>query len=464
MIKTREIDTTKGPLFKTIILFALPIIGTNILQILFTTADVTVLGIFTSDYAVAAVGTTTPIVNLLIGFFVGLSVGTNVLIARCKGAKDLVKARRIVGSAVLVSLMIGVIVAIVGFFASETLLIWAKCAPSVLPYATTYLRIYFLGMPIIMLYNFSASILRAVGDNLRPLIFLVIGGVLNIVLNIFFIVVIGWDVEGVAIATVASQAVSAISSLVLLIKNDGYARLEKANLKFYKNELREVLVIGLPIGISKCFFSAANVIVQSNVNALGDMVMAAHSITKEFDGFILEAVHGIGLASLAVVSQNYGAKKYDRIKKTIFYSIGTSVIVGGILGALLLFFGRALCGIMTDTSVVLDLCMVRIMSVSMFYFILGILNVIEEAIRGMGRSFTALLINILANIILRLIYIYGFYPMLTNGADTARKLSLLYILYPISWGIASIVGTIVLVVIFKQAKNKPKEELLTENT
>ena len=458
MVRTREIDTTKGPLFKNIILFALPIIGTNILQILFTTADVTVLGIFTSDYAVAAVGTTSQIVNLLIGFFVGLSVGTNVLIARCKGAQNQEKARKIVGSAVLISLIIGVLVAVVGFFASETLLIWTNCAPSVLPYATTYLRIYFLGMPIIMLYNFSASILRAVGDNLRPLIFLVIGGILNIVLNIFFIVVVGWDVEGVAIATVASQTVSAISSLVLLIKNDGYAKLERQHMRFYKNELREVFVIGLPIGVSKCLFSAANVIVQANINALGDMVMAAHSITKEFDGFILEAMHGISLASLAVVSQNYGAKKYDRIKKTIFCSVGISIILGGILGAILLFFGRALCGIMTDTSVVLDFCMVRITSISLFYFILGILSVIQESIRGMGRSFTALLINILANIVLRLIYLYCFYPILSNALDTAHKLSLIYVLYPISWIIASAVGTVVLVVMFKQAKEREENK------
>ena len=315
-----------------------------------------------------------------------------------------------------------------------------------------------------MLYNFSASILRAVGDNLRPLIFLVIGGVFNIILNIFFIVVIGWDVEGVAIATVASQAVSAISSLVLLIKNNGYAKLERKHLRFYKKELKEVLIIGLPIGISKCFFAASNVIVQANINALGDMVMAAHSITKEFDGFILEAMHGISLASLAIISQNYGANKYDRIKKTIFYSLGISIVVGGILGLILLFFGRALCGIMTDTDVVLDLCMVRITSISMFYFILGILSVIQESIRGMGRSFTALLINILANIVLRLIYLYGFYPILSHGRSTELKLSLIYVLYPLSWIIASVVGTIVLIVMFKHTKNKDKETPMIQNT
>lgn len=454
MAKTHEIDTTRGPLLKTIIVFALPIIGVNILQILFTTADVTVLGIFTTDYAVAAVGTTTPIVNLLIGFFVGLSVGTNVLIARCKGAQDQNRARRIVGTAVLMSLVIGVLVAVVGFFMAETMLVWASCAPTVLPYATTYLRIYFLGMPVIMLYNFAASILRAVGDTLRPLIFLIIGGVLNIVLNIFFIVVVGWDVEGVAIATVASQAVSAISSLVLLIKNDGYAKLEKQHLKFYKSELKDVVIIGLPIGVSKCLFSVANVMVQSSINALGDMVMTAHSITKEFDGFILETMHGFGLACVAIVSQNYGAKKYDRIKKTVLYSLLLVAIVGGLLGVILLLFGRTLCGIMTDTGEVLDYCMVRILSVSMFYFLLGFLNVIQETIRGMGKSFTALLINILANIVLRLIYLYGFYPWLSSGGDTANKLSLLYILYPISWGIAIVVGCIVLVSMFKKARRQ----------
>ena len=458
MAKTREVDLTSGPLLKKMILFALPIIGVNVLQILFTTADVTVLGIFTTDQAVAAVGTVTPIVNLLIGFFAGMSIGVNILVARCKGAEDKERSLKIVGTSVFISLTVGIFLAVFGFFMAETLLVMSNCAPSVLPYATKYLKIYFLGMPIIMLYNFSASVMRAVGDTLRPLIFLIVGGVLNVSLNIFFVVVVGWDVEGVAIATVASQAVSAGGAIYLMIKNDGYAKLALKNVKFYWQEVKQIFIIGLPIGLSKCLFSMANVIIQSNINVLGETVMASYSITKEFDGFILETMHGFGAACVAVISQNYGAKNIIRIKQTIFISFGMVLVVGIGLGALLLIFGRALCSIMTDTEQVLDYCMVRITSVSIFYFLLGVLNVVQEGIRGMGKTFTATLISIFANIILRLIYIYGFYSWLSLSGNIAYKLTLLYILYPVSWCIASIVGGIILINLFKKTKKRFETE------
>ena len=466
MVKTakkREIDFTSGALLKKMRIYALPIISVNILQLLFTTADLTVLGVFTgNDNALAAVGAATPIINLLIGFFTGLSVAANVLIARCVGAHDKERARRFVGTSVFISIVFGIALMIIGVVLAEQMLIWTKCDKDVLPYATTYLRIYFLGMPLIMLYNFCTAILRSVGDTLRPLIFLIIGGVLNVILNIFFVVVVGLDIEGVAIATVVSNGVSAICACVLMTKNDGYARIERKHFKFHKEEVGEIFKIGLPIAISKCLFSFANVLVSSQLNALGKVAMAAHSITKEFDGFILEAVHGVGFASLAVVSQNYGAKKPERIKKVVFLSIAMQIVLGLSLGLVLLVAGRMLCGIMTDTKEVLDLCMVRITTVSIFYMTLGILDILHNALRGIGYSFTSTLQSVFANVVLRMIYLYFIYPAICIKGNVAHNLRMLYVLYPASWIIACIVGAIFLVVLFKKVKTRLNEEKAKE--
>ncbi|MBQ7348672.1 MAG: MATE family efflux transporter [Clostridia bacterium] len=465
MVKRREMDFTVGPILKKMILYALPIIGVNILQLLFTAADLTVLGIFTgNDNAIAAVGAATPIINLCIAFFTGLAVGANVLIARCVGARDIEKSKRYVGTAVFVSVVFGIFLMIVGVLLAEQMLIWTSCAEGVLPYATTYLKIYMLGMPIIMIYNFSAAILRAVGDTLRPLIFLIIGGVLNIVLNIFFVTVVGWDIEGVAIATVVSNAVSGICALVLMVKSGGYAKVEKKNFKIHKQEFVEIFKIGLPVAISKCLFSFANVIVSSNLNALGETAMTAHSITKEFDGFILEIVHGISASVIVVISQNYGAKNMNRIKKVIFLSVIMQAVTTLVLGTILIFAGRALCGIMTDTKEVLDLCMVRITTVSIFYILLGVMSSFQEAIRGIGFSFTSTLISVFSNIILRLLYLYCIYPFVCIAGNVAHNLKMLYVLYPASWGLCLIAAAVLLVILFVKVKKafaleKDKENL-----
>ena len=454
-----EIDFTTGALLKKMIIYALPIIGINVLQLLFTTADLVVLGQFTkNDNAIAGVGGATPLVNLLIGFFTGLAVGANVLISRCVGAGDKDGARRFVGTSVFVSIISGIFIMIIGAVLAEQMLIWTNCDANVLPYATRYLRIYFLGMPIIMLYNFNSSILRAVGDTLRPLIYLIIGGVANIILNIFFIAVVHLDIEGVAIATVVSNGISATCTTVLMVKNDGFARLEREHLKFYKEEFDEIFKIGIPVAISKCLFSFANVLVHSELNVLGDKAMAANSITKEFDGFVLETAHGIGFATIAVVSQNYGAKKPERIRKVIGISIAMQLVMGAFLGSIMLLFGRTLCGIMSQTEEVLDLCMVRITTISIFYIFLGILNVLQEALRGIGYSFIATLESVFANIVLRLIYLYFIYPYICVEGNVAHNLTMLYVLYPASWIIASIVGALLLVVLFKKTKKRLIEE------
>lgn len=463
MIKTREMDFTHGPLLKKMLLFALPIIGVNILQLLFTAADVAVLGIFTNDNAVAAVGSTSQITNLMIGFFVGLSVGANVLVARACGAKDEERARRLVGTSVVISIIFGFIITTVGVIFAEQFLIWTNCDEVVLPYAVKYLRIYFLGMPIIMLYNFCASILRAVGDTLRPLIFLAVSGVLNVFLNIFFIVVVGLDVEGVAIATVSSQLVSAVCALVVMIRSNGYARLTKENLHIGKREFADILAIGMPIGLSKCTFSIANVIIVSSINALGADVMAANAIVKEFDAFILETIYGFSLASLAIISQNLGAKNMERIKKSIFVCVGLVLGVGVALGLLFYVIAPSLCGIMTDTEAVLDLCMVRVMTVGVPYVICGLLNAFQEGIRGLGYSNTALGINLFANIGFRLLWVFVAYPSLYVAGETMKNYMYVLMVFPISWIVSTLLSIPILIRLYIKTKNKVRKEIERED-
>ena len=454
MVKKREIDFTQGALVGKMIIFVIPIIGVNVLQLLFTAADVAVLGIFATDQAVAAVGATTSIINLLIGFFVGMSLATNILVARMLGARNEEGARRYVGVAVAMSLLFGVIIAVFGFLLSEKLLIWTNCDEKVLPYAVKYLRIYMLGMPIIMLYNFCASILRAVGDTLRPLIFLIVSGFINVGLNVFFIVVVGLDVEGVAIATVVSRAISAVGAIVLMFKNSGYAHLSVSNIRLRKKEFASLFKIGVPLGMTKITYSVANVIIYSRLNLLGDLVMAANSIAKEIDSFILEILYSFSLVTLAVISQNLGAKNLARIKKTIYTSCFLVSVVGVLLGAILFFAGSSLSDIMTDTQLVIEYAVVRLTFVGCLYIINGLANVVQESIRGLGYSNTSLVISIIANIVFRIFWIVVMYPMLAKEGNVMLNYMLICLVWPLSWLLNLIIASIALVYLYKKTTSK----------
>lgn len=454
MTKRNEIDFTKGPLLKNMIIYALPIICVNMLQLLFTATDVAMLGIFTNDMAVAAVGASANIANLLLAFLTGMSVATNVLVARAKGAKDKDYARSLVGTAVSLSVVFGLVIAGVGFFLSEKLLIWTNCDETVLPYAVKYLKIYFLGTPIILLYNFCASILRAVGDTLRPLIFLFVSGFANIGLNAVFIIVIGWDVEGVAVATVASQGISAICSVLLMFKNDGYAKLSVSKIRFGRKELLGILQIGVPIGASKITFSFANTVIYARLNLLGTDVMAANAIAKEFDGFIIEILHGFSLSALAIISQNLGAKNMPRIKKTVFLSSLWVGIVGVALGVALFFASETLCNIMTDTQEVIDYAVIRLTLVGCLYVICGLSNVVQETIRGLGYSNTSLAVSIVANIVFRLFWILVIYPKLMVEGDIARNYILICLVWPLSWVITTVLGSGVAVYLYRKVSKE----------
>ncbi len=445
--KNHEIDMTVGPIFKKLFLYSLPIIGVNILQLLFNAADVAVLGMFAEDTSVAAVGSTTFLVSLATGFFIGLSLGANVLIAKCAGAKDSETAKKFVGTSVFASLVFGLFILIIGLIGARTFLTWTGCPDNVIDKATTYLQIYFLGMPVIMLYNFTAAILRAVGDTMRPLIFLIIGGVLNVGLNVFFITVLNLDVAGVAIATISSQAVTAVCSFIVLLKSKGYSSLDKKYFRIFLPEFKKILSVGVPMGITKCLFSLSNVFIQSSINSFGDVTVAANSIAYQFDTIINETGHGFAYGALSFVSQNLGAGKYDRIKRILFITIFTGVVASLTLGSILYLLGPTLVGIMSDTPEVISIAMDRLLIFCFSYFICTIMCVFQEFLRGLGKSTTSMIISLIGSCAFRIIWLNtGFYLWPT--------LTMVYLTYILSWLITIVMYVFATVPTMRKLKNK----------
>lgn len=463
MARTYETDLTNGPLLKKIILFALPIIGVNVLQLLFNTVDKIILGKFVENpqignLAVGAVGATSSLVNLIIGFFIGLSLSTNILIAKSVGQKNAVKAKRFIGTSVSISLIFGVILMIGGFFGAQTFLRWTGCDEELLDLATTYLRIYCLGMPVIMLYNFCASILRSVGDTLRPLIYLIIGGVVNVGLNIFFVTVCKMDIEGVAIATVASQLVSVILALIALIKSQGYARLERQYFRIYKEEFLEILKVGLPLGISKCLFSFSNVIMQSSINSLGPTVTTGSSVGSEFDLYLGEVLHAIAMTSLSFVSQNVGAKNMERVKNTIKYVLLLTIVVSVVISGLLSLLAEKLCLLIVNkkdanADQIIKYACYRIYIVGNSMVLCGLMHALAEPLRAMGKSFNAMIISLVGSCLLRILWLKTVFDLLFPTALWA-----VYIIYPISWAITAFGYAMFLIPTYKKLNRQFEKE------
>lgn len=438
MSEKHEIDMCTGPILPKLIKCALPLMATYVLQLVFNATDVAVLGILVSDDAVAAVGATGSLVALKTSLFIGISVGANVLISRFVGSKDMESARKTVGCSIFISIVIGIVLAAIGYFGSRTFLEWMNCDADVLDMAAKYLEIYFLGMPVIMLYNFAASVLRAVGDTKRPLIYLVIAGLTNVVLNVFFIIAFGLDVEGVAIATVISQLISAVLCVIALLGDDGYSKLEVSYIRIYKNELSAMLKIGIPSGIQSSLFSITNVLIQSAVNSLGKTAMSGNTVAAQFDGFIYNAMYAVAVASISFVGQNYGARKIRRIKKVMWETIAIVTIVGVIIGVGVLLFDRQLCSLISSDPEVIDIACERLAIMGSTYFLCGIMDAISSVMRGLGKSATATVICLLGSCVFRVIWLNTAYYL--NPC-----IEMIFIVYPISWALT--IGIYLIVVL-----------------
>ena len=332
MNKTYEMDMTSGPLLKKIILFTIPILLSGVLQLLFNAADIVVVGRFAGDNAMAAVGSTTSLISLLTNLFIGISAGANVAVANFYGARDEEAVSETVHTSVIISLVGGTGLLLIGVCLARPILELMKSPETVLPLSTLYLRIYFLGMPATLLFNFSASILRATGDTKHPLYFLALAGVLNVLLNLLFVIVFRLSVAGVALATILSQHISLFLILRLMVKSDSCIRLSWRKLRVSKSKLARILRVGLPAGVQSSLFALSNVTIQSAINSFGEVVMAANTASSNIEGFVYIAMNAVYQAAMNFSGQNYGAGHYRRLHRVLFECLGLVTIVGMVLG------------------------------------------------------------------------------------------------------------------------------------
>ncbi len=438
--KTYEMDMSSGPLLGKMLMFALPLMLSSILQLLFNAADIVVVGRFAGSQALAAVGSTSSLINLLVSVFNGLSIGVNVLVARYLGARDAQNTHETVHTAILVSIVSGLILVVLGISLAAPLLRLMGSPEDVLPLSTLYIRIYFAGMPFTMLYNFGSAIMRSTGDTRRPLYFLAFSGVVNVVLNLILVVVFHMSVAGVAIATVTSQAISAVLVFICLLRMDGLCRVELKQLHIYKDKLLDMFRIGLPAGVQGALFNISNVLIQSSVNSFGSVAMAGNSASANIEGFIYMGMNAIYQTALSFISQNLGAKKYKRITRVAITSVGLVAIIGIALGGLALLFDTQLLGIYSDTSEVVTFGLKRLWIIAPTYFICGMMDVIMGCNRGLGYSIMPMIVSLAGACGFRILWIFTIFA-------ANPTLETLYTSYPISWALTAAAHAVCFVIV-----------------
>ena len=447
MASKYSLDMTKGPFLKKILRFSLPLVFTGLLQMIYNTADVIVVGRFAGGTALAAVGATGSLVHLILNIFLGLSMGSGVMTAKYIGAKDEDSVKRCVHSAMLLSILSGVFVAIFGFLFSEQLLVLMDSPEDVLPLSTLYLKIFFLGAPAGMFFNFGASIVRATGDTKKPLIILSLSGILNIVLNLILVIYFHMSVEGVAIATITSQYVSATAITVVLLKMKNACRLNLKKLKLHKEEVKRILYVGIPAGIQNSLFSVSNVIIQTTVNSFGSVAMAGIAAGSNVDTLIYTCTNAVSQTTMTFSSQNNGAKKYENFNKIYFRCILLTIAIAGSMGALGVVFKDFFVGIFSTDPAVIAIGAERLTLILPFYFFCSLMDVGAGQLRGMGKSFLPMIISLLGGCGIRLLWVFAFFPK-------NPTLIYLYYAYPISWSITAAVLFICYFLVRKQILKK----------
>lgn len=423
---SRSMDMTQAPFLRSILLFALPLAASSMLQLLFNAADVIVVGHFAGNTALAAVGSNGSLINLLVNLFIGISVGANVVAARFFGARDTAGVGRTVHTSILLSLVGGVLIGILGFLVARPLLELVGSPSDVIDLAEIYLRIYFIGMPVTMLYDFGSALLRAVGDTQRPLICLAIAGVLNIILNLVFVIGFHMSVAGVALATIISQAVSAALVVIILVREQGPMHLDFRALRIYPPVLRQILQIGIPAGLQSTVFSLSNVVIQSAINSFGAIVVAGSSASSNLENFIYVAMNSCHQACVTFTSQNVGARKYCNINRVLSCCMAAVSVIGLALGLSASLFGTQLLQIYSSDAAVIAAGHRRLLVIASTYFLCGIMEVWVGSLRGMGSSVVPMIVSLLGSCVFRLIYVAFVFPLF-------RTEQVLYLSYPISW-------------------------------
>lgn len=431
MNSKKVVNMLEGPLLGPIFLFAMPLFITSVLQLAFNAVDIIVVGKFTGHHALAAVGATGPVINLLVTMFMGISIGASVIMGQNVGARDFKNAQDTLHTAIGISILGGIIVLFAGYFTAMPLLKLMKTPPEVIELAGEYLKIYYIGMPGFMVYNFGAALLRAIGDSKRPMYFLTISGVFNVICNLIFVIVFKMGVAGVAIATSISQYIAAALIVASLLKADGYMKLFIDKIRISKDKALGMMRIGLPAGFQGALFSISNILIQSGINSFGSVVMAGNTAAGNLEGFVYMGMNSIYQTSLSFTSQNMGAKQYDRVKKIFWTCVGVVIGVGLFLGVGAWLFGDKLLRLYTSEPEVIKYGVERLGVVSATYFLCGIMDTMVGGLRGMGYSITPMVVSLTAVCILRMIWIATIFQSIHTPV-------ILYLSYPVSWIFAAI--------------------------
>ncbi len=421
-----EIDMCHGSLLDKLIVFALPLMLSGILQLMFNAVDIIVVGRFSGSTALAAVGSTSALINVFTNLFIGISQGANVLTARLFASRKDKEISDTVHTSIALALISGVVMAVIGLVFSKGALILMGTPDNVLDQAALYIRIYFLGMPFFMLYNYGAAILRAVGDTRRPLFFLIISGVVNACLNVFLVVVFHLDVAGVAIATVVSQMISCVLVLRCLVQTTSSYRLSLHNLRIRGWCMKRIFQVGIPAGIQSTVINFSNVLLQSSVNSFGYTAMAGYTAANNLFGFLYVSVNAITQACMSFTSQNYGAGEWKRMRRILLECLCLTCSIALILGGCAYLFGPYILQIYTEDSAVIACGMEVLTYTTLTYFLCGIMDLFPGALRGMGYSTAPMIFSIIGTVGTRLVWIYGIFPH-------NRTLATLFISYPASW-------------------------------
>lgn len=448
----KEIDMLHGPLAWPLVTYAIPIMLTSILQLLFNAADLVVVGAYCGSMSVAAVGATGAITNLIVNLFIGLSVGAGVAVAHGIGSQERQQVSDTVHTAVPLALVSGVFLTVLGVGFSRKILQAMGTPEEVLSLAATYMEIYFLGITFNMVYNFCAAMVRAAGDTRTPLVILTAAGVLNVILNIVFVKYLSRNVDGVAMATTISEALSAFAILWVMARRTDSVRLYFKKLRFRAEPLGKMLRIGIPAGIQSCMFSLSNVLLQSAVNSFGAVAVSGNAAVANLEGFMYVIENSFHQTAVNYVGQNCGAMQYGRVKRVTWLCLGYATIAGLLFGSLMCVFAPQLLSLyITDSQEAIQIGVARMFVDILPYFIFGLQDVLTGALRGIGASFTSMILTVLGICGVRVLWIYTVFQI-----PRFHNQTMLYVSYPVSWFVTLIVQLAAFLIVFGRLQKKAK--------
>ncbi len=447
-----EIDMCNGSIMDKLISFSLPLMVSGILQLAFNAVDIIVVGRFSGSQALAAVGSTTALINVFANLFIGISLGANVLAARFYAAGKDREMSETVHTSITLALISGIMMAVIGVLLAKWALEIMGTPDDVIGQSALYMRIYFMGMPFFMLYNYGAAILRAIGDTKRPLIFLIISGIANAALNMILVILFHMGVAGVAIGTIISQLISCVLVLTCLYRSEGSYQLRFSKLKINGAYMEQIFQVGVPAGIQSTVINLSNALLQSSVNSFGSIAMAGYTAANNMLGFLYMSVNSITQACMSFTSQNYGVGKLKRMDKVLRDCVILSISIAAVLGGLAYCFGPQILTVYTSDPKVINCGMEILAYTSITYFLCGIMDLFPGALRGMGYSAVPMVLSVIGTVGTRIVWVFGIFP-------NHRSLSILFVSYPVSWIITIVLQVVCFYFVRKRVHQKEKRLL-----